>query len=74
MTCSDESVSWRARMPQLVHPSKLMIVEAIRWIERPLSANELRQVLEEEVSLSTISYHLATLESLGLTAPGRIAA
>ncbi len=50
----------------LVHPTKVQIVEAMWWIDRPLSASEIRQVFDCEHSVSALSYHFKTLVELGV--------
>jgi len=59
---SSEPVNWREFIP-VVHPAKVLIVEALRWIDRPLSASELEKVFGDQVGAATISYHLDTLAS-----------
>jgi len=44
-----------------VHPTKVAIIEAMQWIDRPLSARELREVLDNETTLSLVAYHLRSL-------------
>jgi len=55
---------WEDLVPLLVHPVKVECIEAIRWIGRPLSATELREVFKPEHELSLISYHLVSLAKL----------
>ncbi len=65
-----ESVDWAVLVPRLIHPTKVLIIEAMLWIDRPLSASELERVFDNAVGASTISYHvrsLATLEALEQT-------
>jgi DNA-binding transcriptional ArsR family regulator len=50
----------------LVHGTKVWIVEAMDWIDRPLAAAELESVFGEERSLSAISYHLNSLAEAGV--------
>jgi DNA-binding transcriptional ArsR family regulator len=57
--------SWDELVPLLVHPLRVAIVEALRHIGEPLSAADLQQVVEDESSLSVISYHLTTLAQVG---------
>jgi hypothetical protein len=47
----------------------VQIIEAMRWIDHPLSASELVQVFDAELHLSTISYHVRRLDSLGVLTP-----
>lgn len=49
---------------KLLHPTQLLIIEAIWRIEEPLSATLLQGVYEDRVSLSLLSYHCRRLEAL----------
>jgi hypothetical protein len=46
-----------------VHPSKVLIIEAMQWIDRPMSASELGEVLDGALSSAVVSYHLRSLAS-----------
>lgn len=50
----------------MVHPIKVAIVEALTWIEQPLSPKELDDVLDGEFGVSLISYHMRKLADLGV--------
>jgi len=50
------------------HPVRVWIVEAMRWIGRPLSASELDHVLTG-VGLAPLMYHLRTLGKFGVARP-----
>jgi hypothetical protein len=61
---------WASLPGRLLHPLQLQIIEAMLWIDRPVSACELEHVVEEGFALATVSYHmrrLATLEVLKLS-------
>jgi DNA-binding transcriptional regulator GbsR (MarR family) len=59
----DEYVlDWSALVPLVVHRTKVQIIEAMCWVNRPLSATELEQIFDETMSLSSISYHVVTLK------------
>jgi Helix-turn-helix domain len=60
---------WAELVARLLHPSQLQIIEALRWVDRPLSASELVQVLGTGQRLSTIAYHVRRLDSLGVLTP-----
>lgn len=62
---------WEALVPLLVHPVKVTIIEAMTWIDRPLSATDLDRVLQGELGVSLLSYHLRKLAELGVIAPTR---
>jgi len=62
----DQPFAWDALVPQIVHPLKVSIVEAMRWIGEPLSASDLSKVIDEEkYGLSHISYHMVKLAEAG---------
>jgi DNA-binding transcriptional ArsR family regulator len=65
MTGSDlPEVDLAAVFGPLVHPTKIQIIEAMRWIGRPLSASELVHVFDEKTGLASVSYHLTALRKL----------
>jgi hypothetical protein len=55
---------WEELALRLLHPTQLLIIEAIWWIEEPLSATLLQGVYESQISLSLFSYHCRRLEKL----------
>jgi hypothetical protein len=64
-------IAWGEIGVRLLHPLKVAILEAMVWIDRPLSAKELWHVFggSEEPQLSAVSYHLNALaeEKIGAT-------
>jgi hypothetical protein len=62
---------WSELVPQVVHPLRVMIIEALRWIDQPLSPSDLRQVFALEFGLSTVSYHVNKLAAAGVLVPVR---
>lgn len=62
---------WGALVPRLVHPLKVVIVEALSYIDEPLSASDLRLVFGEQYDLSLISYHVVGLAKVGALAKVR---
>lgn len=56
---------WDGLAASLLHPTQLHIVEAMRWIDRPLSPSQLVRVFCEEETLSTVAYHVRRLAGLG---------
>jgi hypothetical protein len=60
---------WAALAACLLHPLQLQIIEAMRWIDRPLSASELVKVFSEEQHLSAVAYHVRRLAELGALKP-----
>jgi|GEM_PF-814973 len=59
------SFDWEALVPLLIHPVKVEIIEAMIWIEEPLSATDLDRILDSQIGVSLISYHLRKLAELG---------
>jgi hypothetical protein len=49
----------------LLHPIQLEIVEAMLWVDRPLSVSVLIRVFDGRETLSTIAYHVRRLNELG---------
>jgi hypothetical protein len=62
----EEQLDWGALLSRSVHPTRLWIIEAMRVIDRPLSASELEDVFGGKPSTSAISYHLNTLAKIGI--------
>lgn len=57
---------WSGLVALTVHPVKVAIVEALLWIDEPLSAVQFREILDREYSVSPISYHLRSLATYGV--------
>jgi hypothetical protein len=58
------SFDWAALVPNLVHPMRVATVEAMAWIERPLSPTDLRQVFDNEFTVSYLAYHVRELRKM----------
>jgi hypothetical protein len=65
-TPNPASVSWSTLVPRLVHPTKVIALEAMLWIERPMSATELEKVAAGSLALNSFSYHLGRLVDAGV--------
>jgi hypothetical protein len=63
---SDERVDWDGLVTLLLHETQLHIIEAMRWIDRPVSASQLVQVFDGSTYLSTVAYHVRHLRKLGV--------
>lgn len=61
-----DPLDWGALLSRSIHPTRLWIIEAMRVIDRPLSASELEDVFERRQSTSAISYHMTTLAKIGI--------
>src|SRR4051794_39587670 len=62
----DGRLDWGALLSRSIHPTRLWIIEAMRIIDRPLSASELEHVFDRKQSTSAISYHMLTLAKIGI--------
>jgi DNA-binding transcriptional ArsR family regulator len=58
-------VDWERLLIALLHEDQFHIIEAMRWIDRPLSAVQLVQVFDEYLAIPHTSYHLRRLRKLG---------
>jgi len=58
--------NWDFLVPYLIHPVKVAIIEAMEWIEIPVSPRELDRVFDEEFGLSLVAYHMRTLADIGV--------
>jgi hypothetical protein len=67
MEGGEPKFDWAGLVPHIVHPAQVAIVEAMLWVERPLSATELRDLFDEprDHYLSLVSYHLRMLARHG---------
>jgi hypothetical protein len=67
VTGGGPALDWAALVPQIVHPVQVAIIEAMAWIEEPVSASELQDMFEEPTGhyLSLVSYHMGKLVDLG---------
>jgi hypothetical protein len=61
-----EQLDWGALLSRSIHPTRLWIIEALRIIDRALSASELERVFDGKQSTSAISYHMNTLAKIGI--------
>jgi Helix-turn-helix domain len=68
MTPDEDDFCWGALAARVLHPVQVQIIEALRWIDRPLSAGELLRVLRGEQAGLRIEHHLRRLRRLGAVA------
>lgn len=57
---------WDVAAIRLVHPTQVIIIEAIVRIGRPLSPTSLAKISDETISLGSFDYHCKRLASLDL--------
>ena len=62
---SDRDQFWGMLAARLLHSMQVEILEAMLWIDLPLSASALANVLDRKVRPSTVAYHVLRLNSLG---------
>jgi hypothetical protein len=60
---------WESLPGRLLHPVQVQIIEAMLWIDRPLSPRELELVFEKKARLSTVAYHVRRLVDLEVVVP-----
>ena len=60
------SFNWDSLVPYLIHPVKVAIIEAMEWVEVPLSPRELDRIFDEQFGVSLVSYHMRTLADVGV--------
>lgn len=59
------TVDWGGLLVALLHPTQCQIIEAMHWIDQPISASQLVHIFDRSPrDLSTMSYHLRRLFGL----------
>ena len=56
---------WDRLVPLLIHPVKVSVIEAMTWLEVPVSPRELDRLLDEQFGVSLISYHVKGMAEAG---------
>ncbi|HWB70077.1 MAG TPA: hypothetical protein VG518_08880 [Solirubrobacterales bacterium] len=59
-------MDWEALIGRLMHPTQLAVVEAMSWIDVPLSPAQLVRVFDGEMQLPSVAYHVSRLINLGV--------
>ena len=63
----EPTFDWAALVSRLVHPLKVEIIEALLWIDEPLSPSDLLKVFDmKRGSLSMVAYHTKELARVGV--------
>jgi hypothetical protein len=66
MTEGERSI-WEALVPAVIHPTKVAALEAMEWIEQPLCANDIAEIIgDEKTTRELVTYHLTKLECAGV--------
>lgn len=60
---------WAGLAARVLHPAQVEIIEALKWIDRPLAATDLLGVFEGQRAGSRLERHLRQLTRLGAVAP-----
>jgi hypothetical protein len=61
-----EQFDWLALVSLIAHPTKVAVIEALAYIDLPLSATLLKDSFDCGWNLSRVSYHVSTLAELGV--------
>jgi predicted MarR family transcription regulator len=56
---------WAVLVPQAIHPRRVEIIEAMRWLDNPLSSSDLVQVLDKKFTVNHLAYHVRELWKAG---------
>jgi hypothetical protein len=60
-----EEFDWSTLVPQVVHPLKVAIMEALLWVDQPLSATDLTKLFDSDrYGVAHVSYHLVKLADI----------
>jgi hypothetical protein len=62
----DEPFPWDALVSRVLHPVQVQIIEAMRWIGRPLASSELCKVFDDAYTVSHLGYHVSALADLSV--------
>lgn len=55
--------NWAWLVPRVIHPLRVAIIEALAYMDQPLSASDLQRLFGvEDLELSLISYHMNQLK------------
>lgn len=57
---------WKEAVIRLLHPTQLLILEALARLEMPVSATIMERISDGQIPLANYAYHLIRLERLGL--------
>jgi hypothetical protein len=60
---------WAALAAHALHPAQVEIIEALRWIDQPLSAADLLKICEGQRAELRIEHRLRGLKRLGAVTP-----
>lgn len=58
---AEDDAWWAALAVSFLHPVQVQIIEALRWIDRPLSAGDLAEVVDTRLKRPQLVHHLRRL-------------
>lgn len=56
--------SWEEPVTEVLHPTEILILAALRWLDLPISATAMVQISGGAITLASFDYHLKRLENL----------
>lgn len=59
-----DEFAWEGLVARVLHPVDVQIIEALQWIGEPLSASDLTQLFEKNVSRARVCHHMRRLTRL----------
>lgn len=62
----DVSFDWHVLLSHFIHPLVVASIEAMQWVDEPLSSPDLMKLLGDGSSTGTLSYHLNRLAEAGI--------
>jgi hypothetical protein len=62
-------MDWEALIGRVIHPTQLAVIEAMLWIDRPMSPAQLVRSLGGGMQLPSVAYHVSRLTDLGVLKP-----
>lgn len=57
---------WEGMVIRLLHPTQLLILEVLTYLDDPVSATALERMSDKQISHASFGYHCRRLEKLGL--------
>ncbi len=60
----DGPFDWNVVVPHVMHPLQVAVVEAMVWIDVPLSPSDLTQIFMEQLPLEDVAYHVRRLTDI----------
>jgi hypothetical protein len=63
---------WSVLPDRALHPLRVPILEALRWIGEPLSAIALVDVIDGHITMWEAAHHLRVLNALGIAEPSPV--